>query len=125
MRSPASADRKTRAELVLLGTTLFWSSTFALVKIAMQEVTSLQMVVLRFGAAGLCLLALAGRRIFPIPRAAVVKGYILGLMLFGGFVVQNEGLKYTTASKSAFITGLMVLLVPILQFMIERRAPKL
>jgi drug/metabolite transporter (DMT)-like permease len=50
---------------------------------------------------------------------------ILGSFLFLGFVAQNVGLTITTASKSAFITGMMVVFVPLLQFVIERRAPKI
>jgi len=46
------------------------------------------------------------------------------MFLFLGFVTQNVGLTITTASKSAFITGMMVVFVPLLQFVIERRAPK-
>jgi drug/metabolite transporter (DMT)-like permease len=48
---------------------------------------------------------------------------LLGTVLFLGFIAQNIGLVYTTASKSAFITSLMVVLVPLLQFLMERRAP--
>jgi drug/metabolite transporter (DMT)-like permease len=47
------------------------------------------------------------------------------VFLYLGFVAQNIGLKYTTASKSAFITSLTVVFVPLLQVIIERRSPKL
>jgi drug/metabolite transporter (DMT)-like permease len=54
----------------------------------------------------------------------VVRGGVLGLMLFVGFVFQTVGMKYTSASKSAFVTGLMVVFTPMLQLWIERKPPK-
>jgi drug/metabolite transporter (DMT)-like permease len=75
-------------------------------------------------AAAAIVLAFGYRRIFPLPRPALQKGVLLGFFLFLGFLTQNIGLTITTASKSAFITGMMVLFVPMLQFVIERRAPK-
>lgn len=50
---------------------------------------------------------------------------ILGGMLGAGMVIQNYGIYQTTASKAAFITGLMVIFTPLAQLIIEKRAPKL
>jgi drug/metabolite transporter (DMT)-like permease len=50
---------------------------------------------------------------------------VLGVLLFFGFMLQTIGMKFTTASKSAFITGLMVVFTPIFQLIIERKAPKI
>ncbi|MEW6511495.1 MAG: DMT family transporter [Bacteroidota bacterium] len=116
---------KTRAEGILLGMTLIWGSTFAIGKIVLDEISPLGMIAVRFLLATLILLAVAYRSIFPLKANQVLKGVILGLFLFGGFVVQTIGLTITTASKSAFITGMMVVFVPLLQIVVERRAPKL
>ena len=116
---------QSRAEAALLGTTFIWGGTFAVVKMGMQDVSPVLLIVIRFVVASLCLLPLAWNRIFPLPRPSLVKGSILGMFLFLGFVSQNVGLTITTASKSAFITGMMVVFVPLLQFVIERRAPKI
>jgi drug/metabolite transporter (DMT)-like permease len=115
---------KTRAELALLATTFIWGSTFALVKIAMGSISPVLFVAIRFVVATVVLLLFFARRIFPIPASAVFKGGVLSLFLFLGFVAQNIGLTITTASKSAFITGMMVIFVPLLQYIVERRLPK-
>lgn len=115
---------KTRAELALLGATFIWGGTFPIVKIGMTYVSPVLLVSIRFVIAALFLLVFFSRRIFPIPKPAVFKGAVLSLFLFLGFVAQNIGLTITTASKSAFITGMMVIFVPLLQFIIERRLPK-
>lgn len=51
------------------------------------------------------------------------QGSILGLFLGLGFAFQTVGLKITTASKSGFITGLIVVFTPIFQLIIEKRKP--
>lgn len=117
--------RQSKAEVALLATTFIWGGTFAIVKLGMQDVSPLLMVAIRFVVAAVIVLLVSFRSIFPIPLAAVQKGCLLGFFLFLGFVTQNFGLTITTASKSAFITGMMVIFVPMLQFVIERRAPKL
>ncbi len=116
---------KTRAEIALAGTTFIWGGTFAIVKIGMEDISPILLIAVRFIVAALVLLLIARRKIFPIPQPAVRKGILLGFFLFLGFVSQNIGLTITTASKSAFITGMMVLFVPALQFVIERKAPVL
>jgi drug/metabolite transporter (DMT)-like permease len=115
---------RSRAEAALLATTLIWGGTFAVVKIGMRDVSPLLLIAIRFFLAGALMLLLFRRRLFPIPRQAILKGSILASFLFLGFVTQNIGLTITTASKSAFITGMMVLFVPLLQVIIERRPPR-
>jgi drug/metabolite transporter (DMT)-like permease len=91
----------------------------------MMYVSPVLLVAIRFVVATAVLALFFGRKIFPIPRGAVIKGAVLSLFLFLGFVTQNIGLTITTASKSAFITGMMVVFVPLLQYIIERRPPKI
>lgn len=114
-----------KAEAALLATTLIWGSTFTAVKLGMQEVSPIFLIVIRFALASVFFLFFFRRQLFPIGRAAIIKGTILGFFLFLGFVFQNVGMVYTTASKSAFITSMMVVFVPLLQFIVERRSPNL
>jgi drug/metabolite transporter (DMT)-like permease len=116
---------KSRAEGILLGITFIWGTTFALGKVVLQEVTPLQMISFRFTLATIILLLLFFRSIFPIRLDQALKGGLLGLFLFAGFVVQTIGLTITTASKSAFITGMVVVFAPLLQIVITRRPPKI
>jgi len=117
--------RKTRAEGVLLALTLIWGSTFVVGKLVLVSMTPLQMIAARFALATVFLLAFFSRRIFPLTRKQVLRGGVLGVFLFLGFVAQTVGLTMTTASKSAFITGMMVVFVPLLQVVIERRSPRI
>jgi drug/metabolite transporter (DMT)-like permease len=114
---------RSRAEAFLLATTLVWGGTFPAMKIGLEGMSAMMLIALRFAAAGCLFLAFLSGRIFPIQRSSALKGASLGLLLFLGFVAQTVGLYYTTASKSAFITSMMVIFAPVLQYVIERRPP--
>lgn len=57
-------------------------------------------------------------------RTDLKYGSILGIYLFLGFVPQTIGMKFTTASNSAFITGIYLVLVPVIQFIVRKEAPR-
>jgi drug/metabolite transporter (DMT)-like permease len=116
---------RTRAESYLLSLTIIWGSTFVLTKFILEDASPFVYVAIRFFAASLLFAAFFFRRLRTISKDGVAKGLVLGVLLFFGFVLQTIGLKFTTASKSAFITGLMVVFTPIFQLIIERKAPKI
>ncbi len=116
---------RTRAELYLLSLTIVWGSTFVLTKFILENASPFAYISIRFTIASILFALLFFQRLRIISKDAIVKGTILGILLFIGFVLQTVGLKYTTASKSAFITGLMVVFTPLFQLIIERRAPKI
>jgi drug/metabolite transporter (DMT)-like permease len=113
-----------RAELYLFGTTFIWGGTFVVVKFGLADISPVLLVALRFSMAAALLILFGARRILRIDRTLFWKGSLLGFLLFIGFTLQTIGLKDTTASKSAFITGLMVIFTPFFQFAIEKRLPK-
>jgi drug/metabolite transporter (DMT)-like permease len=116
---------RTRAELFLLLMTLVWGSTFVLTKFVLEDASPFAYVSVRFAVASVLLAAIFFRRVRKISKDAVLKGGVLGILLFVGFVLQTIGLKYTTASKSAFVTGLMVIFTPFFQLLIEHKSPKM
>jgi drug/metabolite transporter (DMT)-like permease len=116
---------RTRAESYLLSITIIWGSTFVLTKFILENASPFVYVSLRFFTASLIIAALFYRRLRTISKDGIAKGLVLGVLLFIGFMLQTIGMKFTTASKSAFITGLMVVFTPIFQLVIERKAPKM
>lgn len=115
---------RTRAELLLLSITLIWGSTFVTSKYLLDSISPLIFIGVRFSVATVLFALIFPRKIVAAPRNAWIKGGILGVLLFIGFATQTIGLQYTGATKSAFITGMMVVFTPICQLLIERRAPK-
>lgn len=106
--------------LTLVFITIIWGTTFVVVKEALDTIPVSLLLAVRFTLAGL-LLAWA-----KWDRRAVVPALILGLLSFAGFSAQTIGLSITSASNAAFITGLSVILTPILGaiFWGKRLAPR-
>ncbi len=114
-----------RAELFLFATTFIWGSTFVVVKAGSENISSSLFIALRFGIGAIIFAIFLSKQLNTITIQTLKKSTILGLMLGVGILIQNFGLYHTTASKSAFITGLMVIFTPIAQLIIERKPPKL
>ena len=106
-------SRRAKAEALLVFVAMIWGSTFVVVKEALQDAAPLPFIAVRFTLAGGLLFLVVSRGL--VPRAALGPGFILGLFLFAGYVLQTTGLVYTTPSKSAFITASSVILVPVIQ----------
>ncbi len=115
-RSPAAT-----ADLVLLGITALWGFTFVTVKDALRDADPFTFLALRF-AVGALVAGLVARRAL-VSRSAWRAGALLGLFLFTGFSLQTFGLELTTPSRSAFLTGLTVILVPFVSTGLSRRLP--
>jgi drug/metabolite transporter (DMT)-like permease len=110
------------ADLALLLLTLGWGTTFLLVKNALAGTSPSVFLLLRFAVASAVVGAVALARRDRPTREAVRHGLLLGLAMFAGFALQTLGLRATTPSRSGFITGLSVLIVPFLaRFMLGRR----
>jgi drug/metabolite transporter (DMT)-like permease len=110
----------------LIAVTLIWGATFVLVKQALADVSALLFLTLRFSIATGAL-AIIFRKEFSAAnlRQSLPGGLIAGLCLFGGYVLQTFGLKFTSASKTGFLTGLFVPLVPLLSGLLYQRLPSL
>lgn len=116
---------RTRAELFLLSTTVVWGSTFVVVKAGSDLISPSLFITLRFGIGAMLFALLLIGQYRTIERRTVRRGVLLGAMLGAGIILQNYGIYLTTASKSAFITGLMVIFTPVAQLLLERRAPRM
>jgi drug/metabolite transporter (DMT)-like permease len=107
-------SRSLKAHLLLLGVVIIWGSTFVLVKDALSDISPLLFNLLRMILATACLALVYGRHLGRIDRRAVISGGLTGLFLAMGYQFQTAGLRLTTPSKSAFITGMVVVIVPLL-----------
>src|SRR5579859_5100436 len=111
-----------RADLALAFNTLIWGSTFVLVKRALDDASALLFVAIRFSVAAV-VMALVFRRRWSLRSGPPPGGVLAGACLFGGYAFQTAGLKLTTPSKAAFLTGLTVVLVPLLNSLVYRVYP--
>jgi drug/metabolite transporter (DMT)-like permease len=110
-----------KADLALLANALIWGATFTTVKSALADVSPVLFVAVRFSLAAVVLTVIYHRR---LSARTLLPGLGVGSLLFAGYAFQTAGLRYTTASKSAFITGLTIPLVPLLSSFVYRKRPR-
>lgn len=113
-------NRSQKADLALLLVTIFWGAGFPITKFALQTIPPLYHIGLRFLIAALLLSVIFYKKMFNIEKSLLKPAVIMASMLFLTYALQTIGLQFTTASKSAFYSGLAVLFVPILTFFIYK-----
>lgn len=118
-----------RADLLMLLTAMIWGSSFVAQRMGMDAIGPFLYTGLRFTLASLAVLPLViilGRRQAdkapePINRGLVLGGLAMGLALALGINLQQVGLLFTSVTNSGFITGLYVIVVPLLGLFIGHR----
>lgn len=108
------------ADFALLLLTAIWGTSFPLVKTALQECGVFTFVAMRFILGTAALFIFARKVDKSSLRSALAPGLLLGFIVFIGFAAQTWGLVFTTASRSGFITGTLVVMVPFLAVLILR-----
>jgi drug/metabolite transporter (DMT)-like permease len=123
-RTPA----RWQADLALALVALIWGSTFVVVKQSLTGISTMYFLALRFGFATLCMtpLLLSAVRTSGAREAwtGVRGGLVTAMFLWTGYLLQTFGLKYTSAGNSGFLTGLYIVLVPLIAAAWYRRWPK-
>ncbi len=123
--SPRAPAGHRRADLILLTVTAAWGTTFPAIKVAVEVVPPLLFLAVRFLVVFVGLALILRGTFFSGWRGRHLEGAALGLLTYASYAFQATGLQYTSASRSAFITGLSVSLVPLLYWPIRRRPPGL
>lgn len=114
-------NRTRAAEAGLVFNVVIWGTTFVLVKSALTDISPLLFVALRFSLAAVALLVVYHRAILSLRSWRTAgAGVLVGAFLFTGYAFQTMGLRLTTAPRSAFLTGLTSVLVPILAALVYR-----
>lgn len=106
-----------------MGVAMLWGTTFLIVHLALNFSGPLFFVGVRFLVAGLASVVVFRKALKGLNWYEVGAGALIGLTIALGYVLQTIGLQTITSSQSAFITALYVPLVPVLQWVILRKAP--
>jgi drug/metabolite transporter (DMT)-like permease len=114
-----------RWALALVGVTAVWGATFVMVRDAVATIPPFTFIAYRFLAAAALLAALRPRTLTRPQPGVATAGLVAGLALFAGYGFQTVGLQYTTASNAGFITGLAVVLTPLIAAAVLRERPGL
>jgi drug/metabolite transporter (DMT)-like permease len=106
--------RRLRADFSLALCSLLWGATFVVVKNALDHASVFIFLAVRFTVAAVLMLGFSLRKLRQFEREDLFAGLRLGCFMFLGYAFQTAGLQYTTPSKSGFVTGSSVVLVPLL-----------
>lgn len=113
-----------KAEVILLLVTFMWGISFPAIKISIQFISPLLFNTLRFIISFIVFYIFFKNKINISLFSEWKYGLILGIFIFLGFAFQAIGMKYTSASKSAFITGMSLIFIPFMQYFILGKKPR-
>jgi drug/metabolite transporter (DMT)-like permease len=105
---------KRLAECALVGIAAVWGLTFVMVQDAVERLEPMAFLGYRFLPAGMLVGLVFWRPLRRLPPAGWRAGLIMGAFLTAGYIAQTYGLQHTTASNAGFITGLFVVLTPLI-----------
>jgi drug/metabolite transporter (DMT)-like permease len=109
-----------RALVALIFVTAVWGVTFVQVKDAVAIYPLFAFLAVRFAIASATLALPAAKRVRGLGRSGAVGGAFLGLLLAAGYALQTAGLERTTVSSTGFITGMYVVLTPLIALLLYR-----
>jgi drug/metabolite transporter (DMT)-like permease len=106
--------REARAELALVAIAAVWGLTFVMVQDAVAVLPVMAFLGYRFAWATALVAPVFWKRLRSLPRDGRRAALVMGAFLTVGYILQTLGLERTTASDAGFITGLFVVLTPVL-----------
>ncbi|MEA2352717.1 MAG: hypothetical protein QOJ14_1131, partial [Thermoleophilaceae bacterium] len=108
------------AEVALVGIAAVWGLTFVMVQDAVERLPVMAFLGYRFAAAALLVALVFRRRLAALSTAGWRAGLVMGAFLTAGYVLQTLGLERTSASNAGFITGLFVVITPLIVALLFR-----
>ncbi|SCK12863.1 DMT family transporter [Vogesella sp. LIG4] len=113
-----TADHNRRFwEWAFISVTAFWGWSFSAIHAALNSLSDSSFNTWRFFFASISILPIVLRRSTHFTKKEVGWGMTTGMALFLAFLFQTKGLNYTTASNASFITGLTVVITPLLSWL--------
>ncbi len=115
--------QRNKANLALLGVAMVWGSSFVLSKGSLEHMATFNFLAIRFILSGLICCALFYKNMRTLTKRSFTHGVIIGTVLFGAYGLWAYGLNFTSASKSGFIIGFSVVIVPLISAVILKKMP--
>lgn len=109
------------ASFALVGVTAVWGYSFLAVKDAIASMPVMDFLAWRFLAASVVMIALRPTCLRNVTRLELLRGVGLGTILGLAYIAQTYGLRYTSVANSGFITGMFVVLTPVMSWILLRR----
>lgn len=123
METQVKTGTKLLAAFGFLVITMIWGGSFVVMKNSVDLVPPCYLLAMRFSLAAFALALVFQGKLKKMTKEDLRCGMIMGIFLSLSYLFQTYGIKYTTASKNAFITALYVILVPFIHWGISKRRP--
>lgn len=117
-------NTQVKADIMMIVVTLFWGSSYLLMKMGLDSIQAYNMIALRFGIAFILAGIIFYKRMIHIDFKTIKYGFVLGLILFLAMSVVAIGVNFTTISNAGFLFSLTVVFVPILLAIFFRKKPE-
>ena len=112
------------ALILLIGVTAVWGWTFISVKDAVLKMPVMDFLAIRFSIAAVTLILLRPQVVSRISQRQLWHGTILGVMLGSAYITQTFGLQITSPATAGFITGMAVVLTPVMAWLLVQEKIK-
>ena len=116
--------RQILALAALVAVTAIWGSTFIVVQNAVSQMPVMDFLGVRFTVAAIVMFAFRPTCLRGMTRQGLIHSVAIGLALCLGFITQTYGLQYTSAAISGFITGMFVVITPLISWLLLKRNVK-
>jgi len=113
-----------KADIALFLVTIGWGISFLLTKNSLDFLETYNFLAIRFLLAFFISFGIFYKKFKNLNKQTVKYGIGLGVLLFLHYALQTVGLNYTSVSKSAFITGLNVIMVPVFSALVIKKVPE-
>ncbi len=124
LRNLSTRKKILLADMSILFSAMLWGGDYIVAKRALEVIPPGFMNAIKFSICALIMLLFFWKRIKKMSAGDFFVGFITGAMMFGGFIGQTTGLKYTTVGNNAFITSAYVIVVPFMAWVLTRERPK-
>lgn len=113
--------KKYIGEIGLLVTAIIWGSGFVVTSLSLEYYTAYQNMAVRFLTGGVLLSLIFYKKLKYIKKTTLIKGALLGSILYLAFALQTVGIQFTTPSKNAFLTAVNVVIVPFIGWLFYKK----
>ena len=115
--------KETMGKCMLLMAALIWGSSFIVMKNAVDFISPVTLLFIRFVLSTIFITCLFFNKIKEIKKQDLIGGFLAGLALFSAFSIQTFGLQLTTPGKNAFLTAVYCTIVPLLSWLYFKKSP--
>ena len=116
-------NKQRRADLLLVLVTCFWGTSYFLTDLCMTGMTPMSLNAFRFLIGFGVLAAVFRKKMWPVSRATLKYGVLVGLALSAVYVFYAYGILYTSITNAGFICALPVVTTPLIEFAVTRKRP--